>query len=140
MNGSAEPTTPSPSASHWVRSAGWFLLVGGAAALTHLGVFVWLNQVSILWPEISNAAGFGVAFVVSFVGHRWLSFADTGTGVLQSLWRFGASALAGFACNEGVFMLLHRGLGWPALPALIAALIVAAAQTFVLGRFWAFKR
>lgn len=116
------------------------MLVGGAAALTHLGVFVWLNQTSALWPEIANAVGFGVAFVVSFVGHRWLSFADAGTGVVQSLWRFGATALAGLACNEVVFMLLHRGVGWAGLPALIAALIVAAAQTFVLGRYWAFRR
>jgi putative flippase GtrA len=140
VNGPAEPTSLTPRASRWSRSGTWFLLVGGVAALTHLGVFVWLRQVSTLWPEVANAAGFAVAFVVSFAGHRWLSFADAGTGVLQSLWRFGATALAGFACNEGVFMLLHRGLGWPGLLALIAALIVAAAQTFVLGRFWAFKR
>lgn len=139
----SDTAEPSPSASHaptWARSGVWFLLVGGAAALTHLGVFVWLSQASTLWPEVSNAVGFGVAFVVSFVGHRWLSFADAGTGVLQSLWRFGATALAGFACNEVVFVLLHRVLGWPGLPALVVALIVAAAQTFVLGRFWAFRR
>lgn len=139
----SDTAEPSPSASHaptWARSGVWFLLVGGAAALTHLGVFVWLSQASTLWPEVANAVGFGVAFVVSFVGHRWLSFADAGTGVLQSLWRFGATALAGFACNEVVFVLLHRVLGWPGLPALVVALIVAAAQTFVLGRFWAFRR
>ena len=140
MSEPAEPSSPIPRAPRWARSGAWFLLVGGAAALTHLGVFVWLTQASTLWPEIANAVGFGVAFVVSFVGHRWLSFADAGTGVVQSLWRFGATALAGFACNEVVFMLLHRGVGWPGLPALIVALIVAAAQTFMLGRYWAFRR
>ena len=140
MSDPADATAPPPRASAWARSGMWFLLVGGAAALTHLGVFVWLSQTSTLWPEIANAVGFVVAFGVSFIGHRWLSFADAGTRVLQSLWRFGATALAGFACNEGVFMLLHRVLGWPGLPALVAALIVAAAQTFLLGRFWAFRR
>ena len=140
MSETAEPASNAPRVPNWARSGVWFVLVGGVAALTHLAVFVWLSQVSALWPEVSNALGFGVAFVVSFVGHRWLSFADAGTGLLQSLWRFGATALAGFACNEAVFVLLHRLVGWPGLPALIAALIVAALQTFVLGRFWAFRR
>ena len=134
------PTETRLHASGLARSGAWFLVVGGAAALTHLGVFVWLSQTTPWWPEVTNAAGFLVAFVVSFVGHRWLSFSDTGTGLLQSLWRFGSTALAGFACNEAVFMALHRLLNWPQLLALITALIVAAAQTFMLGRFWAFKR
>ena len=140
MNDPHPPTAPASPTPHWVRSVGWFLLVGGSAALTHVGVFAWLNQTSTLWPEVSNAVGFGVAFVVSFIGHRRFSFADASTGLLQSLWRFGATALAGFVCNEVVFMLLHRALGWPALVALIAALVVAAVQTFCLGRYWAFKR
>lgn len=140
MSESTESSDGALASRAWARSGVWFLLVGGAAALTHLGVFVWLQQTSTLWPEVSNAIGFGIAFGVSFVGHRRLSFADTGTGLLQSLWRFGATALAGFVGNEAVFILLHRLMGWPGLPALIAALIMAAVQTFLLGRFWAFRR
>ena len=122
----------------WWRSGFFFGLVGVAAALTHLAVFEALK--SMLWPELANAAGFGVAFVVSFAGHRWLSFRDAGTTVAQSLGRFALTALAGFAANEAVFVLLLRGLGWPSLLALGAALVVAAGQTFVLSRFWAFRR
>jgi putative flippase GtrA len=131
---------PASGLTRLARSGAWFVLVGGAAALTHLGVFAWLTQVTAWWPEVSNAIGFVIAFGVSFAGHRWLSFADGSTSLLQSLWRFGTTALAGFACNEAVFMGLHRLLSWPPLPALIVALIVAAGQTFVLGRFWAFRR
>ena len=65
-----------------------------------------------MWPELANALGFSVAFIVSFAGHRRLSFPDAGTTTLQSLRRFGATALAGFAVNETVFVLLLRGLGW----------------------------
>ena len=138
---SAESSSTTNSVtSRWLRSGLWFLLVGCAAALTHLGVFIWLDHVSDLWPELSNAIGFVVAFVVSFAGHRRLSFSDARTSLLQSLWRFGATALAGFGCNEVVFVLLHRVWGWPGLTSLIVALVVAAGQTFVLGRFWAFKR
>ena len=119
-------------------SGGWFIAVGAAAALTHAAVFGLAK--AWMWPELANAAGFGVAFFVSFAGHRLLSFRDASTSVGQSLLRFTATALAGFAVNEAVFVLLLRAFSWPSWPALIAALLVAAAQTFVLGRFWAFRR
>lgn len=103
-----------------------------------MGVFALLQHQ--MWPELANALGFGVAFLVSFVGHRRLSFQDAGTSLRTSLRRFAVTALAGFACNELVFMLLLRVFAWPALLALSVALVFAAGQTFVLGRFWAFRR
>jgi putative flippase GtrA len=119
-------------------SSFWFLVVGGSAALTHLAVFT-LTQ-HRMWPELANALGFCIAFFVSFAGHRLLSFKDAATSVATSLGRFAVTALAGFASNELVFMLLFRSLDWPALLALVAALVFAAGQTFVLSRFWAFRR
>lgn len=116
----------------------WFLAVGGSAAATHMGVFA-LTQ-DHMWPELANAMGFVVAFFVSFAGHRWLSFQDASTTVGTSFKRFGVTALAGFASNELVFMALLRALEWPSLLALFSALVFAAGQTFVLSRFWAFKR
>ena len=103
-----------------------------------MGVFALFEP--LMWPELANALGFAVAFLVSFAGHRRLSFQDAGTSLLTSLRRFAVTALAGFACNELVFMLLLRVFAWPALLALFVALLVAAGQTFVLGRFWAFRR
>lgn len=119
----------------------WFLVTGASAALTHVGVFALVTHAwPSWWPELANALGFVVAFGVSFVGHRWLTFQDTRTPLLTSLLRFSGTALAGFVCNEAVFSLLVRGAGWPSGPALFVALLVAAGQTFVLGRFWAFRR
>jgi putative flippase GtrA len=120
------------------KSTFWFLAVGTAAALTHMGVFA-LTQPHI-WPELANALGFVIAFFVSFAGHRWLSFQDAGTTVGTSLRRFAVTALAGFASNELVFVFLLRVLGLPPLLALFTALVFAAGQTFVLSRFWAFRR
>ncbi len=116
----------------------WFLAVGGVAALTHVGVFAVVQ--GLMMAELANALGFGVAFVVSFAGHRCLSFKDARTPVGTSLRRFAITALAGFACNEVVFAILLRNLKLPSLLALLIALVVAAGQTFVLSRYWAFSR
>lgn len=116
----------------------WFLLVGSSAALTHMGVFALVQEQ--MWPELANAMGFCVAFLVSFTGHRYLSFSDASTSVKTSLGRFAVTAVAGFVSNELIFVLLLRGLKMPALLALFLALIFAAGQTFVLSRFWAFRR
>ncbi len=120
------------------RTVFWFVVVGASAALTHLAVFALVEPA--VWPEVANAAGFGVAFVVSFAGHRWLSFQDADTSLWQSLRRFAVTALAGFAANEVIFVGLLRGLGLPSLLALFIALVLASAQTFVLSRLWAFRR
>lgn len=93
-----------------------------------------------MWPEFANALGFCVAFFVSFAGHRWLSFRDASTSVATSFGRFAATALAGFASNELVFMLLFRTAGWPSWVALFVGLLFAAGQTFALSRYWAFRR
>jgi putative flippase GtrA len=116
----------------------WFLAVGGMAAVTHMAVF----KVSepYLWPEIANALGFCIAFFVSFAGHRLFSFKDAQTSVGTSLRRFAITAVAGFAGNEICFALLLRALHWPALLALFVALVLAAGQTYLLSRFWAFRR
>ena len=124
-----------------MHSGFWFVLVGASAALTHMAVFtVVLLLVPTLWPEIANVAGFLVAFLMSFVGHRRLSFQDAGTSVMQSFVRFAATAVAGFATNETVFIVLFRVLVLPTWVALISGIVVSAVQTFVLSRFWAFKR
>ena len=124
-----------------MHSGFWFVLVGASAALTHMAVFtVVLLLVPTLWPEIANVAGFLIAFFVSFVGHRRFSFQDAGTSLMQSFLRFAATAVAGFVTNEAVFIMLFRVLALPTWLALISGIAVSAVQTFVLSRFWAFKR
>jgi putative flippase GtrA len=119
-------------------SARWFIAVGALAAMVHVGVFEATRHV--LQPEIANLIGFGIAFLVSFYGHRFLSFTDAGTSLGTSFGRFAVTALAGLATNEAVFVLLFRVLDWPATLALLCGLLLAAVQTFMLTRFWAFRR
>lgn len=112
------------------------------AALIHLIVFALLNQrfTASVWPEVLNGLAFLVAFFVSFAGHRLLSFKDAGTTLKQSFARFAFTASLGFLANEIVFSLLLRIFDVPPLPALLVALTLAAGQTFLLSRFWAFSR
>ena len=121
-----------------LKTGFWFIVVGTAAALTHMLVFALTHD--LMWPEFANALGFGVAFLVSFSGHRRLSFADSHTPLWQSLRRFAVTAVGGFMTNEMLFVLLYRGFDWPSWLALFVALVAASGQTFVLSRFWAFRR
>jgi putative flippase GtrA len=121
-----------------LRSGLWFVAVGVAAALTHFAVFTLARHAAR--AEWANAAGFAVAFWVSFFGHRRLSFGDAGTAAGHSLRRFAVIALAGLVSNAVFFIACHRGLrGTPSVAWLVAA-VLTAGQTFVLSRFWAFRR
>lgn len=120
----------------------WFGAVGLAAAGVHLSVFELLHRYWApgLLPEVANLLAFLVAFGVSFSGHRRLSFPDSRIGLRDSLLRFFGSAGAGLVTNELVFSALLHLFALAALPALVIALLAAAGQTFVLSRYWAFRR
>jgi putative flippase GtrA len=115
-----------------------FVVVGVSAALTHWLVAVLAMQV--LNPLLANAAGFGVAFPVSFIGHwRW-SFGDHGAHWVSALPRFALVACSSFAGNELLFATLLQWFGWPAPATLALTLLLVASATFVLSRSWAFAR
>ena len=125
-----------------IISSLWFVAVGITAAGVHLLTFDVIHRYLAprLAPEIVNALSFLVAFTVSFAGHRLLSFPDTQLAVRQSLARFFGVAVGGFLINEAVFSTLLRRFDMAPRPALLVALLVAAGLTFVLSRYWAFRR
>ncbi|HTR01341.1 MAG TPA: GtrA family protein [Candidatus Acidoferrum sp.] len=120
-----------------VRSLVWFGVVGATAALVHLLVYL----LSRLWlrPELANVIGFVVAFGVSYCGHRWLTFSGSSAPVGRSLWRYLLTAIAGFCTNEITFVLLLWWTQWYEWIVLVCALLLAAVQTFILSRWWAFR-
>lgn len=124
-----------------LRQVGWFGVVGVSAALTHAGVLA-----AVLWllPALpapwANAAGFGVAFGVSYVGHRFLTFPGSQRQTRESLPLFALTSGLGFATNALVFGLLHSAWGVNLWAAWLVATGAAAVQTFALGKWWAFKR
>ena len=116
-----------------------FVLVGGSAAATHLavvGLVVVLTGMPPLW---ANVLGFLVAFIVSYNGHAWLTFATAQARGWGTLARFFAVACLSFGVNELLYAAALQWLPWNYFWSLAAVLVLVAIGTFVLSKFWAFK-
>ena len=116
-----------------------FILVGGAAAATHLlavGVLVALWQVP---PLLANGLAFLIAFGVSYCGHAWLSFAEHQARTWASAARFFAVASLSFAVNETLYAIALQRLHWHYFWSQAAILVLVAVGTFTLSKFWAFQ-
>ena len=146
------------------KQALWFLIVGASAALVHFLVLVSVVNFSSISPSWANVIAFLVAFMVSFIGHFYLTFRqplrDNTTksdialevhdtvgfikkikkNTLHALIKWFASSAAGFLVNQGLFVL---GLYWFGeryyiLVWLVVTTIITV-MTFGLGKLWAFK-
>lgn len=115
-----------------------FAVTGAVAALVHLLVALALVAGWGLAPLRANLAGFALAFLCSYAGHRRLAFRDHAPGHARALPRFLLVALAGLLLNQSLFAILltHALLPWPL--AMVLVLLVVAAATFVISRRWAF--
>lgn len=118
----------------------WFVTVGCTAAATHWVVAVLCVEHLALAPLLANVVGWLVAFQVSLFGHYHLTFKHQGAPWRQAAVRFFAVALLGFALNELAYATLLHLTSLRYDIALALVLIGVAVLTFVLSRFWAFKR
>ncbi len=117
-----------------------FGLVGAAAAATHFVVAVACVRGLAMDPQAANVIGFLIAFSVSFLGQwRW-TFGANAAPLARALPSFFLVSIAAFAVNALAYRLLltHTRLRYDV--ALAIVLIGVAAMTFVLSRFWAFRR
>lgn len=118
----------------------WFGLVGGLAALTHVGsLFICVHFIHIS-PQYANILAFIFAFMVSFCGHYYLTFKATAKIWHQALWRWFCSSVAGFVLNQLLFLYGLHLFGqdlylwiWLVVTMLVTIL------SFLLGKFWAFR-
>lgn len=116
-----------------------FVLVGGSAAATHLAVVGLLVALWGLPPLGANVLGFLVAFIVSYNGHAWLTFAVAQVRGWGTVARFFAVACLSFVANELLYAAALHWLDWHYFWSLAAVLVLVAIGTFVLSKFWAFK-
>ncbi|MGP1629937.1 MAG: GtrA family protein [Giesbergeria sp.] len=116
-----------------------FVLVGGAAAATHLLAVGMLVHFADMPPLVANVLAFLVAFVVSYNGHALLTFAQTGARGRAVVGRYFVVASLSFVVNELLYAAALRWLGWNYLVSLVLVLLLVAVGTFVLSKSWAFK-
>ncbi len=123
---------PSVDLGRWLR----FGVVGATAAGVHLGVAVLAVEAGGAHPQLANVLGFAVAFVVSYLGQRFLTFGG-GPSHRVAVLRFAAVAGLGALVNVIVAgALLWLGLHYVA--AITAGLLTAAVVTYQLNRHWTF--
>ena len=116
-----------------------FGAVGAAAALTHFVVAVSAVRWGGVLPQWANVIGFGVAFVVSFLGQwRW-TFRSADAPWRRALPSFFLIAVSSFLLNALAYQLLLTYTPLRYDVALAIVLVAVAALTFVLSRVWAFR-
>ena len=116
-----------------------FVLVGGSAAATHLAVVGLLVSLGGMPPLWANVLAFLVAFVVSYNGHALLTFSAAQARGWPVVAKFFAVACLSFVANEALYYIALNWLHWHYFWSLAIVLVLVAAGTFVLGKFWAFK-
>ena len=117
-----------------------FGVVGATAALTHFLVVVALVRAAAIDPQIANVFGFLVAFSVSFVGQwRW-TFRAHAAPLARALPSFFLVSVTGFAVNALAYRALLTFTLLRYDVALALVLIGVAGMTFLLSRFWAFRK
>lgn len=130
------PAKPANTAAQ----GGFFLLVGATAAAVHFAVLTLAVEYGGIAPLAANVIAFAVAFCVSFAGHYRLTFRANGAHWRNSVLRWLAVSLAGFAANQALFALGLRVFGAAYYQALWFAVTVAVTIfSFIAGKCWAFR-
>src|SRR5882757_11403795 len=89
-----------------------FGIVGLLATATHAAIYGYAVSKTAIPPLTANPAAFAVAFAISFVGHRYWTFAEQNSE--RALPKFFATALLGFCSNQFITWLLVEYLHQPA--------------------------
>ncbi|SHE30761.1 GtrA family protein [Thermomonas hydrothermalis] len=116
-----------------------FIAVGGVASAIHWLVAVALVERLAFHPLAANGVGWLTAFGVSFAGHHCLTFRGHSVPVHHAAGRFFLLSALGFAINEATYALALKlsDLGYAVLLGIV--LILVAALTWLVSRFWVFR-
>jgi len=115
----------------------FFSSIGIAAALTHVFIVLYLVDYFQLQPLGANIVAFFIAFNISYLGHKHLTFAHTKNNKQLSLPHFFLVASSAGVLNESCYFLLLTYTNINYLLALVIVLGFVAGYSFLLSRFWA---
>jgi putative flippase GtrA len=117
--------------------------VGMAATATHAVMFMVFIELVGLAPLVANFAAFGIAVLVSFLGHFHWTFRNETAGhdwqqQRTAFVKFALVALAGLTLNSLAVILVVNLLALPYQYALILMVCIVPLLVFALSKFWAF--
>jgi putative flippase GtrA len=115
----------------------FFLVIGCAAALTHILTVMHLVSYFKLEPLLANIIAFFIAFNISYLGHKYLTFSQIQEQKQLSLTHFFFVASSAGILNEFLYFFLLNYTTIHYLFALIVVLGLVAVYSFFLSRYWA---
>ncbi|KTD46217.1 GtrA family protein [Legionella quateirensis] len=111
--------------------------IGATSAIVHILIVLNLVAYIHLNPLIANVFAFLIAFNISFMGHKYLTFSKLQDQKELSLPHFFLVAASAGILNESLYFLLLRYTQLNYLIALILVLGLVAIYSYLLSRFWA---
>ena len=112
--------------------------VGLVATALHYGILVVGVECAAWPPWLSSGYGAAIGAQVAFLGNRWFTFAP-GARLGSSWRRFQTTALFGALTGMAIVAGATR-LGVHYLPAQMLATALVLVMSFVVNRFWSFRR
>jgi putative flippase GtrA len=115
----------------------YFLVIGASAALVHILTVLCLVTYLQLRPLVANIFAFLLAFNISYLGHKFLTFSRLADEKQLSLPHFFLVASSAGIINESLYFLLLHFTNFNYLVALILVLGMVSVYSYLLSRFWA---
>ena len=115
-----------------------FGVVGFSASVVNFVIVIFLVEFFQIHPLLANLFAFFTAFMVSYIGHRYWTFAHKDHRFIKCMPKFFATALLSLSVSEGLYYIMLRykvsyEIG------LLFVIIVVACLSFTISKFWAFR-
>lgn len=114
-----------------------FAFVGLFSTATHLCLVALLVHFLQLKPLIANVMAYLVTVNISYLGHRYITFAKLGANRQLRLPHYLVISLIAFLLNEFLYFLFLHFLPFNYFISLIIVIILVAIFTFVASKLWA---
>lgn len=117
-----------------------FVISGGIASATHLGILYGLTELTTLWYLPSTVIGFFCAFLVSFSLQKYWTFKEQGSErIRRQLLFYLILQLSALILNAAALYLIVETFGLWYLATQALLLIFIATVTFLLSKYLIFR-
>ena len=115
-----------------------FGVVGFSASVVNFIIVVFLVELFHMYPLLANLFAFFTAFMVSYIGHRYWTFAHKNHRFIKCMPKFFVTALLSLSVSEGLYyVMLKYQVSYDV--GLLFVIAFAACFSFTASKFWAFR-